>query len=290
LNLRFTSASDQLGASSAAVRLAGAYAMASLADDWIEQTQTCVNVLCAYLRMEIGSDASEPRVRGAILAAIRERTRADGASSWSTLDYDMSGAILDDLDFSDCVFKGHRLVFSGAEFTGMLTTFEGARFESGQTVFNGCTFEAKTTRFNHCTIASREAWLEGLQIHGRAWFDYLTTTGEVISFSNSNIVAERFSMLGSNFSSKEVIFEKIQFKGERVSFSRCIFSGATSFRGCTFGGHEVWFDRTQFIGPSADFEGIKLDSVTFSLSGAGTSTDCVLSAGPLTFPPITLAM
>jgi hypothetical protein len=34
-----------------AVRLAGAYAMAGLADDWPENRQTCVDVLCAYLRL-----------------------------------------------------------------------------------------------------------------------------------------------------------------------------------------------------------------------------------------------
>ena len=32
----------------AAVRLAGMYAMAGLADDWKENRQTCVDVLCAY--------------------------------------------------------------------------------------------------------------------------------------------------------------------------------------------------------------------------------------------------
>jgi hypothetical protein len=47
----------------AAVRLAAVYAMAGLADDWEENRQTCVDVLCAYLRMpyppDPGKDASE---------------------------------------------------------------------------------------------------------------------------------------------------------------------------------------------------------------------------------------
>src|ERR1700722_15145163 len=51
-NERFATAADQLGSDKpAAVRLAGVYAMAGLADDWEDNRQTCVDVLCAYLRM-----------------------------------------------------------------------------------------------------------------------------------------------------------------------------------------------------------------------------------------------
>ncbi|WP_436528544.1 hypothetical protein [Actinoplanes sp. HUAS TT8] len=47
---RFGKAAEQLGSDKAAVRLAGVYAMAGLADDWIIGRQTCIDVLCAYLR------------------------------------------------------------------------------------------------------------------------------------------------------------------------------------------------------------------------------------------------
>lgn len=50
-NERFITAAQQLGVENAAVRLAGVYAMAGLADDWEEQRQTCIDVLCAYLRI-----------------------------------------------------------------------------------------------------------------------------------------------------------------------------------------------------------------------------------------------
>lgn len=49
-NERFAAASTQLGGESAMVRLAGVYAMATLADDWVEGRQMCVDVLCAYIR------------------------------------------------------------------------------------------------------------------------------------------------------------------------------------------------------------------------------------------------
>lgn len=48
---RYTTAAEQLGHEKAAVRLAGVYAMARLADDWAEERQVCIDVLCAYLRM-----------------------------------------------------------------------------------------------------------------------------------------------------------------------------------------------------------------------------------------------
>src|SRR5215471_6466104 len=52
LNERFATAASQLGDDKPpTVQLAGVYAMAGLADDWKEGRQTCIDVLCAYLRM-----------------------------------------------------------------------------------------------------------------------------------------------------------------------------------------------------------------------------------------------
>ena len=60
LNERFATAAGQLGDDKpAAVRLAGVYAMAGLADDWEENRQTCVDVLCAYLRMPYEPDPGD---------------------------------------------------------------------------------------------------------------------------------------------------------------------------------------------------------------------------------------
>ena len=60
LNERFATAAEQLGGDKPpAVRLAGVYAMAGLADDWPENRQTCVDVLCAYLRMPYGPDPGD---------------------------------------------------------------------------------------------------------------------------------------------------------------------------------------------------------------------------------------
>jgi hypothetical protein len=60
LNERFATAAEQLGSDKPpAVQLAGVYAMAGLADDWKENRQTCVEVLCAYLRMPYEPDPGD---------------------------------------------------------------------------------------------------------------------------------------------------------------------------------------------------------------------------------------
>jgi len=52
---RYTAAATQIGSDKAPIRLAGVYALAQLADEWghtdNDQRQTCIDVLCSYLRM-----------------------------------------------------------------------------------------------------------------------------------------------------------------------------------------------------------------------------------------------
>jgi hypothetical protein len=83
LNERFATAAEQLGSDKSAVRLAGVYAMAGLADDWEENRQTCADVLCAYLRMpyepDPGQDAPEPQ-RLAFQAIREVRHTVSGSS------------------------------------------------------------------------------------------------------------------------------------------------------------------------------------------------------------------
>jgi len=72
LNERFATAAGQLGSDKpAAVRLAGVYAMAGLAEDWEENRQTCVDVLCGYLHLPHDPDPgdnADPGERATYLA------------------------------------------------------------------------------------------------------------------------------------------------------------------------------------------------------------------------------
>lgn len=122
LNQRFVSAADQLGDAKAAVRLAGVYAMARLADEWARERQTCVDVLCAYLRMTPTSPESlatdEIEVRRTIQKVLAVALRADssGKVRWDETVIDLSGAALADFDFVDVQVS--KLLLSGTTLSG----------------------------------------------------------------------------------------------------------------------------------------------------------------------------
>ncbi|MFG3116717.1 hypothetical protein ACGF4C_20230 [Streptomyces sp. NPDC048197] len=122
---RFTTAVSQLGQESAAVRLGGVHALAGLADDAPTPAlrQTCIDVLCAYLRQPYTAKADLPaddadalhgylalrEVRHTVIRLIRDhlRIRRNHSHSW----------------------QGHHLgfTFNGAEFSGGTVSFSAAR-------------------------------------------------------------------------------------------------------------------------------------------------------------------
>ncbi|WP_160098551.1 pentapeptide repeat-containing protein [Rhodococcus sp. T7] len=148
LRKRYTTAASQLADESPAIREAGTYALAALADDWIRfgestsqeelaysEIQVCVNLLCSYLRanrrmLDEDSrgpdqrvfDAGEFSVRTSIAMVLGDRApqwREQG-QKWRSVDrlnnnrslrVDLSGANLADMKLA-------RLDFSGAEIQG----------------------------------------------------------------------------------------------------------------------------------------------------------------------------
>ena len=124
---RFVKVTGQMRDGQAAVQLAGAYAMAELADEWVENRQLCIDALCAYLRGPLEPDphggatgAEQPESRGggevsnAVIRLIAERLREDAAVSWQGANLDFSGVIFDGGDFSGAVFSGGTVNFSSA--------------------------------------------------------------------------------------------------------------------------------------------------------------------------------
>ncbi len=123
LNERFATAAELLGSDKPAVRLAGVYAMAGLADDWDENRQTCVDVLCADLRVpyepDPGQNAPEAQrlafqaireVRHTVIRVITAHLKTDAVVSWQGLNFDFTGVVIDGGDFSKCaVFRRHGL-------------------------------------------------------------------------------------------------------------------------------------------------------------------------------------
>jgi uncharacterized membrane-anchored protein YhcB (DUF1043 family) len=167
LNERFATAADQLGDDRPTVRLAGAYAMAGLADDWEENRQTCVDVLCAYLRMpyapDPGENAPEPQrlafqairqVRHTVIRVITAHLRKGAAVSWQGLVFDFNGVIFDGGDFREAEFsRGSVAVFDNAEFSGGTVRFNRATFSGGLVFFGGARF-AGAARPTSATLSS----------------------------------------------------------------------------------------------------------------------------------------
>jgi hypothetical protein len=126
LNERFDTVAGQLGSDKPpAVRLAGVYAMAGLADDWQDHRQMCVDVLCAYLRMpyepEPGDDApvekrlalqASREVRHTVIRVIAAHLNGTAPVSWCGLNFDFAGAVFDGGDFSGAKFSGGTVDFS----------------------------------------------------------------------------------------------------------------------------------------------------------------------------------
>jgi len=207
LNERFASAAEQLGSDKPAVRLAGVYAMAGLADDWAENAQTCVDVLCAFLRLpyepDPGQDAPEPQrlafqaiqeVRHTVIRVITAHLKKNATTPWQGLNFDFTGVVFDfdDGDFSNTRFSGCEVYFTGAQFSGGKVYFSDAQFCGGEVDFADAQFSSGTVSF------------------GAAQF-----SGGTVSFA------------GAQFSGGEVYFRTARFSGGTVDFRDARFSGGT---------------------------------------------------------------
>src|SRR5215470_11859205 len=154
LNERFDIVAGQLGSDKPpAVRLAGVYPMAGLADDWPEHRQMCVEVLCGYLRMpyepEPGDDApvekrlafqASREVRHSVIRVITAHLNGTAPVSWCGLNFDFAGAVFDGGDFSGAKFSGGTVGFGDAKFSGGPVNFSSAKFSGAQVNFFGSKF------------------------------------------------------------------------------------------------------------------------------------------------------
>jgi hypothetical protein len=166
---RYTAAADQLGSERAATRMAGVYAMARLADDWEEHRQTCIDVLCGYLRLpyDLLGDTAEREVRRTLVRVMRDHLREKRiVPSWQPYNFSFEGARFGRGDLTDARFSG-RVSFHGAtfeidrfHFTNVCFDGAGAWFEDvrirpeSEVRFEGTHFGAKDMTFKRARDAS----------------------------------------------------------------------------------------------------------------------------------------
>lgn len=153
---RYTTIAGQLGHDAAPIRLAGVYAMAALADDWLKrlednEAQVCIEVLCAYVRTPRHESKQEGRradaqVREAITRVISEHLQDEMVLSWSAKSFDFTGAsFTGQHSFITAHFDEHcRMNFDGAHIgEDCQITFFEANFNDGCTVtFDQATFHS----------------------------------------------------------------------------------------------------------------------------------------------------
>ncbi len=272
LNERFATAAGQLGDDKPpAVRLAGVYAMAGLADDWFENQQTCVDVLCGYLRMpyepDPGQDAPEPErlafrasreVRHTVIRVITAHLQKDryAATSWRGLNFDFTGAVFDGGDFAGAVFSGGEVSFDRAVFSGGEVDFGGAEFSdrgavsfvhagfSGSAVsFDYARFSGGQVRFVHAEFSGGQVRLGAVFSSGEVDFGGAVFSGGAVSFVHAGFSGSAVRFFGAEFSDRGA-----------VSFDRAVFSGGTvSFVHAGFSGGTVDFGRAWFYGGTVEF-------------------------------------
>jgi uncharacterized protein YjbI with pentapeptide repeats len=321
---RFSTAADKLGNNeSPAIRLAGVYALAQLADDWTDGRQTCIDVLCAYLRMPYDDEpadddraarsawARERQVRHTVWRLIGNHLRARAAVSWRGKNFDFTNAFIDGADLHEAVFSGGEVYFrgavfcgdvslGGAVFSGSRVDFVGTKFSGGEVDFSFATFSGGEVSFSGTEFSGGEVNFHHAKFSGgEVNFRYATFSGGNVSFRYAGFPSG-MDFLGAEFTGSRVDFGGAEFSGGRVDFRRAVFSGGMTdfsdvkflsgwvvFSEATFSGGEVSFRGAHFSGRQVTFHAAVFSGGTVDLSAPdryhSDSTPPVLDAW--TTPP-----
>ena len=286
---RFAKGSEMLAADAPEMRIAGLNVIAALAaevDPDDELRQTCINLICAYLRKNSPVDQGSPvpahraarSQRAADLAVIgkyravteeacrllptlfeathdtpddtpkaRYRLRRTLPTRSTALDLDLRNTTLIDIDFRRRVIGDAR--FQGTRFSG-IAVFAGATF-SGHAVFEGAAFSGDAV-FARATF-SGDAGFRAAAFSGDAVFARATFSGEAwfraAAFSG-DAVFEGATISGEAEFREATFSGKARFGGTTFSgdavFDRATFSGEAWFREATFSGGVAWFGGARF--------------------------------------------
>jgi uncharacterized protein YjbI with pentapeptide repeats len=264
---RFESAAKQMGQDDQTVRLAGIHAMAQLADEWVAQRQTCIDVLCAFVRVTSGpTRSSQPDdVREALRTTfriIKEHLRQrKGQISWGQYEFDFTGAVLKEADFTGMTFTGGRFLFEKVQFEeGVL--FDKAIFAGGYVSFRGAQLPQPDSHVSFVDASFRG---------GEVVFDEVTFGGGEAHFDDAVfgprcLVTFKGTQLGAGGS---VYFKDSKIQGPGICFTNSCFSsgnGEVRFDGATFTG-TVYFDGAEFR-RGVHFDGANLAGANLVFTGA----------------------
>jgi hypothetical protein len=259
---RWVAVTAQLGGENPTVRLAGVHAMADLADHWSENQQTCIDVLCAYLRMPYEPDPGENapaeqrlafqaarEVRHTVIQVITAHLQPDAAVSWRGSDFDVTGVVFDGGSFAGAEFSGGTIDFGGAVFSGAVD-FKAAKFSGGKVDFNEAVFSGGAVGFLEAEFSA------GSTVD---FFD-AKFSGSEVSFWSAKFSGGDVSFIIAKFSGGEVDFDLTSFCGGRVSFGGAEFSAGSTVRfehSNFYDGSSVGFLGAEFSGGIVDFSQVR---------------------------------
>lgn len=232
---RYSKAAEQIASEDAAVRLAGVYALAGLADDWHRRDfsrdrQTCVSLLCAYYRMKslelpdpsVPMKVSEMQVQDAVIESISNRMRSDTdpEGRWTSTKFDFRSATIRVARFAGCVFATNSWDFSRATLGGVY--FTGCVFESDQFNFASAESGVWNVRFDQCVFKGGQIGL-GLELSGDLWFQNCRFEGTDFDLSWLRLEGGNIVFIDCEFSSGSFDMSHSSLLKGQVNFNRCKF-------------------------------------------------------------------
>lgn len=274
LRERYTIAAEQLGSESFAVRLAGVYALAALADDWaasdeLSERQVCIDVLCAYLRTPAPVQPPPTSLRDGRSVPVyvwlrsKKQSRHDPDSRMrDTHEREVRQAVLSVIAAKTVVREGlagpwsscrfdfsgatlSRVDFTNCHFSGSLK-FARAHF-TAETNFDGVVL--RTADFSDVTF-DKVANFSGACFGWRVEFERTDFFGGA-AFQRTEFYMET-SFIGAGFGGGSADFRRALFQPNSSTYIRPVFVGASTvlnFSGASFdgevhiGGEQVRFGR-----------------------------------------------
>ncbi|MEV6240719.1 hypothetical protein [Lentzea sp. NPDC051838] len=208
-NERFKVAAELLNGDQTGLRIAGVSAMAGLADDWEAQRQTCVDALIDQLRLQ----EDDGQTTNKILRALRDRLGTHReAGPWSELNFDFTGVLFVDADFSERTFAG-AVIFDGAEFTGDNTSFERTAFRDTVFSCHGTTFTGTEVNFQDASF-----------MRGAIEFVGCTFDRTTLNMRGMEAVVRGFDFYRCTFTSSSIIGKDTVLSPIRVELCRLVDS------------------------------------------------------------------
>lgn len=234
LSERFVAAARLLGdKDSAAVRLAGVYAVASVADDWLAERQTCIELLCGYLRLPYDlavAPPSEKHVRASIMASLADHLQGNDGRDWSNHTFNLEGATFENERLNGLRAWGCRFILNGAKIlTGGLILSNGR--------FNNCRFELSRVELQGEALGFDGSWFQNCEIQ----------------MCDTSLSGGRFTLRRCLFDDSSLDFEKLRLSGGEIRLEECSFNSIRAGRGSSLNAPVVKFTQAQLTAGSIHF-------------------------------------